>query len=95
MGRLVPIFSGKEAFSWCELREIEILANVEGIGNKWFSACYSLSRVTFMIWSVVKRIGNEMFRKCQNLTEAIKIPASVHVGANCFAEDNERIRFEL
>ena len=75
----LPIFLrriGKEAFSQCKaLREIEIPASVEEIGEGCFSLS-SLSRVTFGSGSVLKRIGASAFSECRQLRE-IEIPASV------------------
>ena len=77
----------KEAFSGCkELREIEIPASVEEIGEgcfkcEGFGGSSSLSRVTFGSGSVLRRIGKEAFFGCKELRE-IEIPASVEVVGN-------------
>ena len=68
----------KEAFSGCsQLREIEIPASVEEIGEGCFNQS-SLSRFTFASGSVLKRIGKEAFSGCSQLQE-IEIPASIQV----------------
>ena len=79
---------GKDAFRGCgQLREIEIPASVEEIGEACFSGCSSLSRVTFACGSAVRRIGKEAFRGCGQLGE-IEIPACVEeIGEGCFKCD--------
>ena len=77
---------GNAAFRECKaLREIEIPASVEEIGESCFSAGWggssSLSRVTFGSGSVLKRIGKEAFNGCKALRE-IEIPASVVLVGN-------------
>ena len=59
---------GKEAFRGCrKLREIEIPASVEEIGEACFSGCFSecayLASVTFLPGSSLKRIEKEAFRE--------------------------------
>ena len=78
---------GKEAFRGCgQLREIEIPASVEEIGEACFSGCSSLSRVTFACGSAVRRIGKAAFRECKNLRE-MENPADVEsLGDYCFRE---------
>ena len=76
---------GKEAFGGCgQLREIEIPACVEEIGEACFYGCSSLSRVTFASGSALKRIGKGAFSGCKQLRE-IEIPACVEeIGEGCF-----------
>ena len=64
---------------------VEIPASVEEIGSGCFSGCSSLCRVTFASGSVLKLIGKESFRRCENLEE-LEIPASVkELGEYCFS----------
>jgi hypothetical protein len=73
---------GKEAFSGCgNLRESEIPASVEEIGEGCFDHCSSLLRVTFGSGSVLKQIGKDAFSGCSQLLE-LEIPASVEVVGN-------------
>ena len=68
---------GNSAFSGCnDLREIEMPASVEEIGEYCFFGCSLLSRVTFGSGGVLKRMGKEAFSGCSQLRE-IGIPASV------------------
>ena len=82
---------GKEAFSRCSrLREIEIPACVEEIGEGCFQAAeekddydgityvFSLSRVTFAAGSALRRSGKRAFSGCSELRE-IEIPDGVQV----------------
>ena len=69
---------GKQAFFGCkELREIEIPACVEEIGQWCFNRS-SLSGVTFAAGSALRRIGKEAFSQCRELSE-IEIPDGVQV----------------
>lgn len=77
-------YIGDMAFHQCRnLRELEIPASVEEIGEKCFYKS-SLHRISFASGSVLRLIGNEAFSRCTALRE-IELPPTVEeLGVGCF-----------
>lgn len=58
------------------LTEIKVGPNVTSIGDRAFSGCSNLSKITFSGTPTLQRIGQEAFRSCSSLRE-IDLPESL------------------
>ncbi len=58
------------------LTEIKVGPNVTSIGDRAFSGCSNLSKITFSGTPTLQRIGQEAFRNCSSLRE-IDLPESL------------------